>query len=108
MRFVHPTFSRQVAVGDYQVHAQPASGLSGIKSADSRIDADDEANASRGRALDDIVLHAVPFANTVRNMKVGSTTAEFDGGLENDNRGCAVNVIIAVNQDAFLALDGRF
>ena len=95
-------------ISDNQVHAQPASRLRCIESADSGIDADDEANASRGCALDDIILHAVPFANTVRNMKVGSTTAEFDGGLENDNRGCAVNVIIAVNQDAFLALDGRF
>src|ERR1700682_1345017 len=95
-------------MGDDQLPPQPTSRLRRIESAYPGIDTDDETNASSGGALDDIILHAITFANTMRNMEVGSTAAEFDGGLENDNRCGAVNIVVAVNQDAFFALNGRF
>src|SRR5437667_6528361 len=93
---------------DKEVHAQQASCVRRIKSADSGIDTDDEPNVSSGRALDDVIFHAVSFANTMRNVEVGSTATEFDGGLENHNRGSAIHVVVAVNQDSFLALDSGF
>ena len=97
-----------MVVGDDQVNAESLSCSRRIESPDSSINTDDQANVSSGGALDDIIFHAVAFANTVWNMEVSSASTEFDGGLENDNRGGAVNIVVAVNQDAFLAFDGRF
>ncbi len=43
----------------------------------------------------------------MRDVKVGCAAAKFDGGFQDDHRHRAVNVIVAVDEDWFLAFDGR-
>ena len=95
-------------VGDDQVHAQPPRGLGRSESADAHVHADDEPDARRGRALDDVVAHVVAFADAVRHVKIGRAAAELNGGLENDDGGGAIDVVVAVDQDWFFVLDGGF
>ena len=78
------------------------------KGADARIHADDQPHAVGRSALDHFVAHAVAFADAMRHMKVGRSAAKLDGGLQNDDRRGAVDVVVAVNQDFLFALDGRF
>src|SRR5581483_10606127 len=70
------------------------------------VHADDEANTSCSGALNHIAAEIVTFANTMRNMDVSLTTAEFDRGLQDDHGGGSIHVVIAVDENAFFALDG--
>src|SRR5579872_4113463 len=83
-------------------------GLGGGEGADAHIDADDEANACLGRALDYVVAHVVAFANAVRNVEIGGASAEFDGGFQDDDRHGAVYVVVAVDEHRLFAFDGGF
>src|SRR5258708_28854308 len=95
-------------VGDDEVEAEAARGFSGGKGANARINADDELDSSRGGLLNDIVLHAVAVTNAMGDVEISGAAEEFDHCLEDDNGGGAVNVIVAVNEDVFLAGNGVF
>ena len=41
-------------------------------------------------------------------VKIGCAAANFDRGLQNDNSCRAVNIVVAINQNRLLALDGGF
>ena len=41
-------------------------------------------------------------------MKISAAAAELDSRFKDDDRGSAINVIIAVNENAFPARNGRF
>ena len=55
--------------------------------------------------LDDLRAHAVAVLNTVRDMKVGAASGEFDSRPQHDDGTCAVDIVVAVNQNAFLVGD---
>ena len=93
-------------VGDDQIDAEALRRLGRREGADAHVDADDQANAGRGGALDHIVAHVVAFANAVRHVEVGRASAEFDRGLQNDDRHGAVDVVVAVDEDRLFAFDG--
>ena len=102
----HAFLPGKMVVGNDEVDAQPFGRLGGGEGADPGIDADDQAHARGGGALDHVVLHAVAFADAVRDVEVGGSTTEVDGRLQDDDCGGAVDIVVAVNEDAFLALDG--
>ncbi len=62
----------------------------------------------RGRLLDDVVAHVVAVANAVRNMEFRRAAAEFDGSLEDYDCGGAIDIVVAVDEDRLLVLDGGF
>ncbi len=94
-------------VGDDQIHAEAVRGFRGSKGADAHVNADNEANAGGGGALDDIVAHIVAFADAVWDVEVGGSAAEFDCSLKNDDGHGAIDVIVSVDQDRIFAFDGR-
>src|SRR6185312_13924843 len=94
--------ARKVMVSDDQVHAQPPGGFGGRESPDAHVHADDEPDARRGRLLDDVVAHVVAVADAVRNMEFRRTAAELDGGLEDDDCGGAIDIVVAVDEDRLL------
>ena len=59
-----------------------------------------------GRPLDHLVAHAVAFADAVRHVELDLAAAELDRGLEDDDGGGAVHVVVAVDKDGLAALDG--
>ncbi len=85
---------------------QRCGSVGGSEGANAGVDADDEADAFCGGALDDFVAHAVAFADAVRHVVLDLAAAEFERGLEDDDGGGAVNVVVAIDKDGFVALDG--
>ena len=59
-----------------------------------------------GGALDHIAAKVVAFFDSVGNVEVGGAAAQFNSGFEDDDGRGAIDVVIAVDQDAFFALDG--
>ena len=62
-------------IGDDQIDAQPSSCLRGSEGANAHVHADDQLDACRRGALDDVITHVVAVAYAVRNMKVGGASA---------------------------------
>src|SRR5207237_6709851 len=96
---------REVRVDDDKIHTRALHSLSGGKGADAGIHADDQPHSGSSGAFDDIVFHAIAVANAMRHVEIGGAAAEFDGGLQYDNRGRTIDIVIAVNQNVFFALD---
>ncbi len=78
----------------------------GGEGADAHIDADDETDTGGGGALDHIIAHVVAFANAVRNVEIGSASAEFNGRLQDDDGHRSVDVVVSIDKHWFFALDG--
>jgi hypothetical protein len=51
-------------------------------------------------------LHAVAFAQAVRNMEAYGSAEHLDGGFEKNNGGGAVHVVVAVKKDRLGGGDG--
>ena len=58
-------------------------------------------------AFDHVAPQIVAFFDSVGHVKVGRAAAQFDGGFEDDDGGGAIDIVVAVDQDAFLALNRR-
>ena len=97
---------RQMMVCNNQVDAQAAGGFRGGESADAGIDADDEMNSLGRGPLDHIAAQIVALFDAMRNMEIGSAPTKFYRRLQNHDGGGAIDVVIAVDEDAFFALDG--
>ena len=76
------------------------------KGASAGVNADYQSNSGSSRAFDHIAAQVIAFANTVRHMEVSDASAQFDRCSQYYDRGSAVNVVVAVNQNSLLALDG--
>ena len=100
--------ARKVMVSDDQVHAQPAGCLRRSKGADPHVNADDQLDTGGGGLLDDVVAHVVAVADAVWNVEIGPAAAQLNRGLEDDDRGRTIHVVVAVNQNRFFVLDGSF
>ncbi len=105
-RLRHAFRLRQMMIGDDEVDAAACCGFRRGKGANAGIDADDQANAAVGGLLDHLVAHAVAFANAVRHVVVDLAAAQLESGLQDDDRGGAVDVVVAVDEDGLAALDG--
>ena len=92
-------------IGNNEIDARSLRALRRRKSADAGIDADDQPNAGRGRTLDHITAQVVAFANAVRHVEVGSAAAKFNRCFQDDDRGSAVDVVVAVDENSLFALD---
>ena len=64
-------------------------------------------NAALGGLLDDLVAHAIAFADAVRHVVVGLAAAQLQRGLQDDDRGGAVHVVVAIDENGLAAFDGR-
>ena len=106
-RLRHTVGPGQMVIGNDKIDPKPLGGLHRRESTDAHIHADDEPNARGRGALDHIVAQIVALANAVRDMKVGSASAEFNCGLQNDHRHCAIHVVVAVDEHRLFAFDGR-
>src|SRR6185437_8359065 len=97
-----------MVVGNDEINAQPTRGFRRSESANAHVNADDEANARGCGPFDHIVAHVVTVADAVRDVKIGCSSAQLNRGFKNyDGRG-AVHVVVAIDQNSFLALDCSF
>src|SRR5271170_2562241 len=96
----------QMVVGDDQIHTEASCGVGGSKGSNAGIDADDELNTGSRGPLDDIAPQVIAFLDAMWNVELGSTAAKFDRRFQNDDGGGAVDVIVAIDENAFFALDG--
>src|ERR1700728_4064119 len=71
----------QMMIGDDQVKAQLSRGFGGSEGSNAGVDADHEANAFARGDLKNLLLHAVAFAQPVRNVKANAASEHLDGRL---------------------------
>ena len=88
-------------IGDDEVNSSSPRALCRGKGASTGIYANHQSNACGGGALYHVTAQIVAFADAVRNMEIRRAAAEFNCRLENHDGGCAVHLVIAVNQDSF-------
>ena len=88
----------KMVVGDDEVEAEAARGLSFSEGAHAGVDGDDKADAFGVGCFKDARLHAVAFAQAMGNVKAGDAAEHFDGGFEKDNGDGAVHVVVAVEE----------
>ncbi len=94
-------------IGHDKIDTEPLRGFRRRESANPCVDADDETHTGRGGALDDIIFHAITFADAVRHMEIRRASAKLNRSFENDDRGGPIDVIVAVDEDSLFALDSR-
>ncbi len=95
-----------MVIGNDEIESQPGSGLCGSKIADSGVDTDHQANALPGDGLQYRRLHAVAISQAVRHMEIHLAAEHLESGLKQDDGRGAIHVIVAVDEDGFLARNG--
>ena len=103
-RQAHRRF-RQVMVSDDEIEVEARCFVGGGKGADAGVHADDESHALRSGAGEHLGLHAVAVAQTVRDVIANAAAEDLDRGLEQDDRGGAIDVVIAVDEDGLVPGD---
>src|SRR5450432_282459 len=94
-------------VGNDQVNAQSLGCFGSGKGTNPGIDTDDELRACSSGTFNHITAQVVTFANAVRHMKIRTSATKFNRRLQDDNRGGAVDVVVAVNQNRLFAIKRR-
>ena len=95
-------------VGDDEVEAEPLRGFSFGEGAHAGVDCDDEPNALGMGDLKHSGLQAVAFAKAMRDVEANLAAEQFNCGFQQHDGGGSVHVVVAIEQDGFLARDGRF
>ena len=95
-----------MVVGNDEIDSSAAGALGGGEGSRTCVHADDKANAACCGRFDHVSAQVVAFADAMWNMEVGLATAQFDRSLEDDHSGSAIDVIVAVDENAFFAFDG--
>ena len=67
----------QMVVGDDEVEAEFGGGIGGGKGANAGVDADDETNAFAGGGFENLALHAVAFAQAMRDVEADASRRAF-------------------------------
>src|SRR5258708_3317749 len=93
-------------IGDDEIDPKPLRSLRRGKGADAHVDADNEADARGGGALDYIGAQIVALADAVRNVKVSGASAEFNCSFQNNDCHRSIDVIVAVDEHRLFAFDG--
>ena len=73
--------------------------------ANTRIHADDKGHTFRGSTIDHFGPHTIAVAHAVRHKEIGGSTGKIESLLQDDDGGCAVDIIVAIEQDFFFTLD---
>jgi hypothetical protein len=97
-----------MVVRDDEIEAETAGGFRFGESAHACVNGDDEADSFGVGGFEDAGLEAVPLEEAMGDMKTGLAPEHFDGGLKQDNCGCAVHVVVAIEEDRFPAAYGQF
>ncbi len=95
-----------MVVGDDEVEAQTAGGFSLGEGSHAGVYCNDEADALGMGRFKDAGLQAVAFAETVGDVEAGRAAKHLDSGLEQDDGGGAVHVVVAVKENRLLGGDG--
>ena len=98
---------RQMVIGDDEVNADAARRFRRLKGADTGIHADDDFYAASRGPFDHVIFNAVAFLDPVRDMKVSRAATKLNRGLQDDDSGGSVHVIVAINQRCLPVGDGR-
>src|SRR5262249_25063292 len=75
-----------------------------LKSANSRIHADDQLYACRRSPFNHVLLHPVTFFDPVGDVKIGGAAAKLNRGFQDDDCRGSVDVVVAIDQD-LLSID---
>ena len=97
---------RLVVVGDDQVDAERARVVGRFGGPDAAVDGDDEPGAVRVQTFDCRRLQAVSVAQTFRNEVHDVGAEQFERSTQDHGRRHAIDVVVAMDGDAFLAGDG--
>ena len=96
----------QVMIGDDDVHAERTGAFDDGGGADSGVHADDELDAVGCRRFHLARVHAVAVAETIRNLEADRAARHFNGTLQDDRRGSAIHVVVAVDLHRLAVVDG--
>ena len=96
----------QVMVGDDDVDAEFVGAAHHFGGADAGIHADNQLHPLFGGGLHHFAPHAVAVLQAVRHVIRGGAAGEFEGLGEEHHAGGAVDVVVAVDQDALALADG--
>ena len=89
----------KMMVGDDEVKAEATRSFSLGEGAHAGVDGDDEANALGICCLKHERLQAIALAQTMRHVEANSAAEHLDSSFQQDDGGCAVDVVVAVEQD---------
>ena len=95
-----------MVVGDDEVEAELGGGVGCGEGADAGVNADDEADTFAGGVLEYFALHAVAFAEAMRDMEADGSAEALDGGSEEDDGGSSVHVVVTIYKDQLTGGDG--
>jgi hypothetical protein len=96
----------KVMVRDNAVHTQHRGSFNHLEGLDTRVDADNELDTFLRRLLDHRRLHPVPILKTPWNVIARVAPEHVERFAQDDHCSGAVNIIIAVDQDALPGLYG--
>src|SRR3954449_9282993 len=95
-----------MVVGDDNVNPQSPSVLHDRVSSNAGIYADNESYSVCGGAVDDFRTHPIPVTHPMRNEKLARGAGQIERLLQDDNRCGAVDIVVTIEKDLLLALDG--
>ena len=96
-----------MVIGDDQVQSQASGGFSGGESANAAVHADDQPDSLLCGPGEDPGLHPVPVVNAVRQMEADLAPQHLNRGFQEYDRGGAIGVIVAIDQNLFALADRR-
>jgi hypothetical protein len=96
----------QMMIGDDHVDAQLPGPLHHGGGANSGIHADDQPDTLGGGLLHHISAHAVAIFQPVRDVIAGAPAGQLDDLEQEDDRECAIHVVVAVDQDFLVVANG--
>ena len=96
---------RQVMVCHDNVERVGARPFERLVRAYAAVNADDERVAFQLRAFENVAAYAVALGETVRHVVARRRAEDFERAPEDDRARRAVNVVVAVNQNALARLD---
>src|SRR5689334_7574870 len=94
-----------MVIGDDHVEAVILRPVEWLMRADAAVDADDEFVTIGDGFFEGGLLNAVAFGEAMWNVKAGVRAEEFQRAQEHCCSGCAIDVVITVDQDRLARLD---
>ena len=99
---------RLVVIGDNQIETQLARKLGGVKRRNAAIDSHQELAAGLGQSFNRLEVQAVTLVDAVRDVIVHVGAEQSEHLPEDGDAGNAVHVVVAIQGDFFLVLNGLF
>ena len=93
-------------IGDNDVNRKLGGPPHHFGGADAGIDADDQPDTAGGRGFHHLRTHPVAILEAMRHMIIGRAPGHLDRLGEQHHAGCAIHVIVAVDDDLLPIGDG--